>query len=125
MQKLLQFKLRVLAKMYLWRYKPVIVAVTGNAGKSSTKEAVGAVVSAISPTRVAGGNLNNEIGVPLAIVGDWGREYYEHGSSLSFWINHSGGISFSGNPAASRMVGMISLRETSTLGSCCVASPRT
>ena len=86
MQKLLQFKLRVLAKMYLWRYKPVIVAVTGNAGKSSTKEAVGAVVGAISPTRVAGGNLNNEIGVPLAIVGDWGREYYEHGSSLSFWI---------------------------------------
>src|SRR3989344_1670347 len=83
MQRLL--KLRLLARMYLRRYKPAIVAVTGNTGKTSTKEAIGAVLGARWETRVPQGNLNNEFGVPLAILGGWDKEYYDRGSSLWFW----------------------------------------
>ncbi len=85
LQTLLQFKLRFLARLYLRHYKPTIIAITGNAGKSSAKEAIGVVVGGLQKTRVAGGNLNNEIGIPLAILGDWAKEYYERGSSIFFW----------------------------------------
>ncbi|MEK7217492.1 MAG: UDP-N-acetylmuramoyl-tripeptide--D-alanyl-D-alanine ligase [Patescibacteria group bacterium] len=86
MYKLLQWKLAILAKLYLWKYKPMIIGVTGNAGKTSTKEMIGAVVSQVKKVRVAGGNLNNEIGLPLTILGSWDKEYYDRGSSLGFWF---------------------------------------
>ncbi|MDP4001460.1 MAG: Mur ligase family protein, partial [bacterium] len=85
MQKILQFKLGILAKIYLWKYKPMIIGVTGNAGKTSTKEAIGAVVGHIKKVRVAAGNLNNELGLPLTIIGGWDEEYYTQGASLWFW----------------------------------------
>ena len=53
MYKLLQWKLAILAKLYLWKYKPMIIGVTGNAGKTSTKEMIGAVVSQVKKVRVA------------------------------------------------------------------------
>ena len=91
------WKLTILAKLYLWKYKPMIIGVTGNAGKTSTKEMIGAVVnkyisakggsaSGGKKVRVAGGNLNNEIGLPLTILGSWDKEYYDRGSSLGFWF---------------------------------------
>jgi UDP-N-acetylmuramoyl-tripeptide--D-alanyl-D-alanine ligase len=72
--------------MYLNRYKPMIIGVTGNAGKSSTKEAIGAVVGKSKHVRVAQGNLNNEFGLPLTILGEWDLEYYNLGPSLLFYI---------------------------------------
>ncbi len=63
----------------------MIIGVTGNAGKTSTKEVIGAVVRNIKTVRVAGGNLNNEFGLPLTILGNWDQEYYNQGPSLSFW----------------------------------------
>lgn len=86
MQKILQLKLKMLARMYLRRYNPTVIAVTGNAGKTSTKEAVGVVVGSRYKIRVPQGNLNNEFGVPLAILGNWDKEYYDKGSSLWFWF---------------------------------------
>ena len=80
------WKLTILAKLYLWKYKPMIIGVTGNAGKTSTKEMIGAIVSRVKKVRVAGGNLNNEIGLPLTIIGSWDKEYYDRGSSLGFWL---------------------------------------
>ena len=85
-RKILQLKLELLARLYLWRYKPEIIGVTGNAGKTSTKEAISAVLSATRRVRVASGNLNNEFGIPLAILGGFDREYYEDGPSIGFWI---------------------------------------
>ncbi|MEK7138459.1 MAG: Mur ligase family protein, partial [Patescibacteria group bacterium] len=76
MQKILQWKLTILAKLYLWKYKPMIIGVTGNSGKTSTKEIIGAVVKRIKKVRIAAGNLNNELGLPLTIIGDWDKEYY-------------------------------------------------
>lgn len=86
MSKLLQIILGFLAQIYLKRYKPFIIAVTGNVGKTSTKEAIAAVVKKIKRTRVSGGNLNNELGVPLTILGDWSEKYYREGSSFLFWL---------------------------------------
>ncbi len=84
-KKLIVFKLDFIAKMYIWRFKPEIIAITGNVGKTSTKEAVSAVISKIKKVRSGKGNLNNEFGVPLTIIGDWADDYYDSGSSLFFW----------------------------------------
>ena len=85
MQRLLALKLRFLACLYLWRYKPVIVAVTGNAGKTTTKEAIAAVLASKYQVRSTGGNLNNELGIPTTIIGDFSERYYATGGTLSFW----------------------------------------
>lgn len=85
-KKIIIWELDLLAKLYLWRFKPEIVAVTGNVGKTSTKEAVATVLSKVKRVRSGKGNLNNELGVPLSIIGDWGDDYYSSGSSVFFWF---------------------------------------
>lgn len=85
-KKIIVWKLGIIAKMYLRRYKPQIVAVTGNVGKTSTKEAVAAVLSRFKRVRLGKGNLNNEFGVPLTIIGDWADDYYEAGNTFFFWV---------------------------------------
>lgn len=58
-----------------WRVRrdnPFIIAVTGSIAKTSTKEAIGAVLRhafGAAQVRVGYGNLNTEIGLPLAILG--------------------------------------------------------
>ncbi|OGM98648.1 MAG: hypothetical protein A2915_02300 [Candidatus Yanofskybacteria bacterium RIFCSPLOWO2_01_FULL_41_34] len=86
MYKLSQIIVEILAKIYLWRFDPKIIGVTGNVGKTSAKEAIGLVVSKIKKVRVGGGNLNNEIGLPFNIISDSVDEYYEKGGSLIFGI---------------------------------------
>lgn len=86
MKKIFQTILRLLAQAYLVRFKPVIIAVTGNTGKTSTKEAIMAVLKPYRRVRMSTGNLNNEWGVPLSILGDGGEEYYEQGGTVGFWI---------------------------------------
>ena len=82
MKNLLKSLLRLLARAHVARFKPMIVAITGNVGKTSTKEAIAAVLSATSKKiRASAGNLNNEWGVPLNILGNWGAEYYEKGGT--------------------------------------------
>ena len=85
-KRIIIWKLNLLAKLYLWRFKPTIVAVTGNVGKTSTKEAIAAVLSSKKRVRSGKGNLNNEFGVPLAIIGNWMDDYYEGGNTLWFWL---------------------------------------
>lgn len=86
MKRLLQFALDILAKLYIARFHPEIIAVTGNVGKTSTKLAISAVLGNIKKIRSGKGNLNNEFGVPLTIIGNWADEYYEKGNSIWFWI---------------------------------------
>ena len=50
--------------------RPKIVGVTGSVGKSSTKEAIYLVLKSRHSVRKNLGNLNNEIGLPLAIIGN-------------------------------------------------------
>lgn len=51
------------------RYKPQIVGITGSVGKTSTKEAVYTVLSSKFRVRKNIKNYNNELGVPLSIIG--------------------------------------------------------
>ncbi|MBU1102327.1 UDP-N-acetylmuramoyl-tripeptide--D-alanyl-D-alanine ligase [Patescibacteria group bacterium] len=66
---LLLFILKILAQATLWRYNPVIVGVTGSVGKTSSKEAIFAVLKNKFNVRRNQKNYNNEIGVPLTILG--------------------------------------------------------
>src|SRR3989344_358469 len=68
---LLQHTLKQLARLTIWRFRPGIIGVTGSVGKTSAKMAVAAVVGAERHVRWAKGNANNELGLPLAILGDW------------------------------------------------------
>ena len=85
MKAILSLFLTLSARLYLWRFKPSIVAVTGNAGKTTTKEAIAAVLATKYRVRATGGNLNNELGTPLTIIGDFSDDYYRTGGTLGFW----------------------------------------
>ncbi len=66
----LQSLLAFLARATLARYTPKIVAVAGSVGKTSTTRAIAAVLARSFPTRGSAKNHNNEIGVPLTILGE-------------------------------------------------------
>lgn len=57
------------ARLVLARYKPKIVAITGNVGKTSAKDAVYAVLSKFHYVRKSEKSFNSEFGVPLTILG--------------------------------------------------------
>ena len=63
--KILQWQ----ATVVLWRYKPQIVVITGSIGKTSTKDAIFNVLSQFAYVRKSQKNFNNDIGVPLTILG--------------------------------------------------------
>ncbi len=81
MKKIVQFKLRLLSILILKKYKPKIIGITGSIGKTSTREAVYSVLSDKFNTRQSIKNYNNEIGVPLTIIGS-----AIHGKSLLSWM---------------------------------------
>ena len=45
------------------------IGITGSNGKTTTKELIGAILGLAAPTAVSEGNLNSEIGLPLAAFG--------------------------------------------------------
>ncbi|MCK4635699.1 MAG: UDP-N-acetylmuramoyl-tripeptide--D-alanyl-D-alanine ligase [Candidatus Moranbacteria bacterium] len=61
--------LKFMAKTILWRHEPFVIAVTGSIGKTTTKEAIYHLVKTEYRTWTAKKNFNNEIGVPLTIIG--------------------------------------------------------
>ena len=83
MRRILQFILKILAKIVLWRYQPEIIGVTGSVGKTSTKEAIYQVLKKQFRVRRNIGNYNNELGVPLTILG-----LETAGHSLTAWLKN-------------------------------------
>ncbi len=69
MKKLLERILGALAKAILEKYKPLIIGITGSAGKTSAKEAVYSALCGSFTVRATVKNYNNELGLPLSIIG--------------------------------------------------------
>jgi len=68
-KKILTHILQIESRLVLSKYKPKIVAITGSVGKTSTKDAVYAVLSKITYVRKSEKSFNSEIGLPLTILG--------------------------------------------------------
>jgi len=68
-KKILVYILQIESRLVLWKYNPKVVAITGSIGKTSTKDAVYAVLSLISYVRKSEKSYNSEIGLPLTILG--------------------------------------------------------
>ena len=70
MKKLIQTLLASKARRAIRKYKPKIIAVTGSVGKTSTRNAIAAILSEKFRVGSVLENYNNEFGVPLAILGE-------------------------------------------------------
>ncbi|MEK7505994.1 MAG: hypothetical protein AAB572_00110, partial [Patescibacteria group bacterium] len=79
--KILIWKLSLIARLTIKRYKPAVIGVTGNVGKTSAKMAIAAALSGERSVRASSNNFNNELGLPLNIIGDW-----EKTGGAFFWL---------------------------------------
>lgn len=78
-----------------WRrnFSLPVVAVTGSAGKTTVKELVASVVRLGRKTCVTEGNLNNDIGVPLTLMG---LQPDDEALVVELGANHAGEIDYLG-----------------------------
>ncbi|MFA7253289.1 MAG: UDP-N-acetylmuramoyl-tripeptide--D-alanyl-D-alanine ligase [Patescibacteria group bacterium] len=69
--KFIYFVLANYARKVIREHNPFVIAITGSAGKTTTKEAIAKVLEAKygDEVRKTAGNLNAEIGIPLTILG--------------------------------------------------------
>src|SRR5258706_4620163 len=72
--------LRTIAHIALAQTRATIIGVAGSVGKTSTREALYAILKDIAPTHMVAGN--SETGVPLGLVGLFPKSY-----TLSEWIS--------------------------------------
>ncbi len=78
----LQKLLRLCAILVLKKYKPSIIGITGSVGKTSAKEATYAILKNHFNVRRNIKNYNNELGVPLTILG------IETSTSFVYWLGN-------------------------------------
>lgn len=81
MTKFLQKILKFLAEKIVSKYQPLVIGITGSVGKTSTKEAVAIVLSEKYILRKTSKSYNNEIGLPLTVIGA-----DSPGSNILGWI---------------------------------------
>ena len=60
--------LAALARLVRSRSDAQVVAVVGSTGKTTTKDALGALCAAVTPTIAAEASRNNELGLPLTVL---------------------------------------------------------
>ena len=84
-KKFIQRKLEGYVKKYLRVHSDIkLIIVAGSVGKTSTKVAIGTVLSERFRVRLHEGNHNSEISAPLAILG---IEFPENIKSVRAWLN--------------------------------------
>jgi len=81
MKQILQKLLRFFTRQILRKYKPDVIGITGSVGKTSAKEAIFSVLAYEYNVRRNIKSYNNEIGVPLTIIGE-----KTGGKSLFLWL---------------------------------------
>lgn len=81
MRSIIEPLLAFFARRIVAKYKPKIIGITGSVGKTSTRAAVFAVVSTKFQAYTPPKNLNDKIGLPLAIIG-----MDSPGRSLLGWV---------------------------------------
>ena len=69
MKKIITSILVMLAKRAVKRFRPQIIGVTGSVGKSSTKDAIAAVLESKYDVRKSQKSYNSEIGLAMAVLG--------------------------------------------------------
>jgi len=84
-----QLALGQLAKLWAGRFKIPTIAITGSNGKTTVKEIVAAILRQLGPVLATKGNLNNEIGVPLTLLGMREDHLY---AVIEMGANHAGEI---------------------------------
>jgi UDP-N-acetylmuramoyl-tripeptide--D-alanyl-D-alanine ligase len=82
MESFLHNLLATLARGVIRRQRPFLVGVTGSVGKTSTKRAIAAVLSHKGVVRFSPRNYNNEIGLPVSVIGGDAP-----GRSLMRWLS--------------------------------------
>ncbi len=60
---------QLLAKSWREKFNIPVVAITGSTGKTSTKDLTAAAISGLGEVQKTSANFNNEIGVPLTLLG--------------------------------------------------------
>ncbi len=58
-----------LASLHRQQLNAAVVAVTGSAGKTTTRELIRAALASLGPIQASASNNNNDIGVPLTLLG--------------------------------------------------------
>ncbi|MBX4204871.1 MAG: UDP-N-acetylmuramoyl-tripeptide--D-alanyl-D-alanine ligase [Candidatus Doudnabacteria bacterium] len=87
MRKILEEILAAFARLCLVFHKPLIIGITGSVGKSSTKEAIAHVLRTKYKVRSSPGNLNSQLGLPLAVLGFEKSGNYERNLATAFeWV---------------------------------------
>jgi len=88
-KKTIEKVLRFMARGILWKYDPIVIGVTGSVGKTTTKDAIAHALFREYRLRKSNKNYNNEIGVPLTILGVEtapGRSVYQWIALSIRWI---------------------------------------
>lgn len=80
-KKILTYIIIWQSKIVISKYKPKIIAITGSVGKTSTKHAIFAIISATKTVRMSEKSFYNEIGLPLTILG-----CYDGGEDPFMWV---------------------------------------
>lgn len=73
--------MKLLARLTISKFKPIVIGVTGSVGKTSTKEAIYTILYRSKVSRRNLANLNNELGISLTVLGD-----YAQSGSIFFWL---------------------------------------
>jgi UDP-N-acetylmuramoyl-tripeptide--D-alanyl-D-alanine ligase len=69
MARLMEPMLTRAAKQIVATHRPLVVGISGSVGKTSAKDAVSCVLCACARVMSSPGNQNDELGVPLSIIG--------------------------------------------------------
>ena len=72
--------LRSIARRTIRKTRPFVIGITGSVGKTSTREAVRCALGNTRRVRAAVQNYNNELGLPLTVLGESAQD-----SSLIGW----------------------------------------